>query len=389
MSNEQRITFTYKKDITVKAKARKHIILIDGTWNDETGQNLDGLITNIARMSKILISDENHQIVRYHRGIGNDDENGFLNVLRGGITARGYKWLVDRIYARFVQDWHPGDEIFIFGFSRGAAMARLLAKKINDEGIPESITVTIEPKKNKETKVIEQSITDWTIQTRKNHVPVAIQFLGVWDTVSSFGWKNIFRRLILRKGKDVFTGKTIASNIQRAVHLVAIDETRTPFLPSLMNHDPGRIEEVWFPGVHADIGGGYAEDSIAQVSLHFMLKRLKEYNSLSGLKPFLIAEDMLDFYTKKRQEEWHFHFHGMGWTKQLRNIRIIIQEKEVKPNATYKPKVHRSYEWICKSSHSFSVVEMEEEEKKITKKAPFQYMPYNFKELGEHYEIVD
>lgn len=389
MSNDQRITFTYKKDASAKPKARKHIILIDGTWNDETGLNLDGLITNVARLNKILISDENHQIVRYHRGVGNDNDNGFLNVFRGGVTAEGYQKIVNKAYVRFVQDWHPGDEIFIFGFSRGAAMARLLAKKINDEGIPESVTVTIEPKENRETKVIEQNVYDWKIQPRAQKVPVKIEFLGVWDTVSAFGFKVILRRIVLKKGQDLFTGRTIASNIKKAVHLVAIDETRTPFIPSLMNHDPGRIDEVWFPGVHADVGGGYAEDSIAKVSLHYMIRKMKECNSLAGLEPFLINEEMLEVYTKEKVEEWYFHFHGMNYVKQLRKIRIIVDGKEVMPNETYKPKVHRAYEWICKSSQSYSIVEMEEENQKITKKALFQYMPYNFKELGENYEIVD
>lgn len=385
---KEQLHFTYKKQVDTKPKARKHIILIDGTWNDESGLNLDGLITNIAKLNKIFISDEKHQIVRYHRGVGNDNDNSYLGKITGGVGARGFMKIVDKAYARFIQDWQNGDEIYIFGFSRGAAMARLLAKKINDNGIPESISVIIEPKTNQETKVVEQRMASMTDVPREPKHRIKVEFLGVWDTVSSFGFFPVLRRFFLGEHRDIFTGRTIAGNIKKAVHLVAIDETRNPFTPSLMNYEPERVHEVWFPGVHADLGGGYKEDGIARISLHYMLKKLFEINKEDKLADFLIDQEMYDEHTAAEIDHWDFHFHGLGFGKNLRQINVNINGKPADPGV-YKPMVHRSYEWICKSTQVYSVVEIKENRKKVLKEAIFQYKPYNFKRLKENFIIVD
>jgi len=384
---KEQIHFTYKKQVDTKPKARKHIILIDGTWNDESGLNLDGIITNIAKLNKIFVNDEVNQIVRYHRGIGNDNDNDFWGKITGGVGARGFMKIVDKAYARFIQDWQNGDEVYLFGFSRGAAMARLLAKKINDNGIPESINVIIAPKTNQETKVVEQQMVSMSAIPREPQHRIKVEFLGVWDTVSSFGFYPVLRRMFLGEQRDIFTGRTIAGNIKKAVHLVAIDETRNPFTPSLMNHEP-RVHEVWFPGVHADLGGGYKEDGIARVSLHYMLKKLFEINDADGLAAFLVDEEMRGKYTSAEIDHWNFHFHGLGFGKNLRHINVNIEGKPSDP-AVYKPMIHRSYEWICKSSEVYSVVEVKENRKKVTKEAIFQYKPYNFKRLKENFIIVD
>ena len=69
----------YTKDFSARPIERKHIILLDGTWNDETGIGADGLVTNIVHMNRILLNDNKKQIVRYHRGVGNDNDNGWIS----------------------------------------------------------------------------------------------------------------------------------------------------------------------------------------------------------------------------------------------------------------------------------------------------------------------
>ena len=76
---------------------------------------------------------------------------------------------------------------------------------------------------------------------------------------------------------NLFRDLTVAPNIKKAYHLVAIDENRDAFVPSLMNRDPGRIEEVWFPGVHSDVGGGYDPRRLADTTLHYMMARAGEH----------------------------------------------------------------------------------------------------------------
>ncbi|MEM9052369.1 MAG: DUF2235 domain-containing protein [Bacteroidota bacterium] len=379
------ITITYRKEFDAEPKERKHIILMDGTWNDETGKGADMLVTNIVRLSQILQDDDENQIVRYHRGVGNDNENGFFKTWWKGATGKAVHEIVDNAYARFVQDWQKGDRIYIFGFSRGAAGARLLASKIAKEQVPTEVKITIVPKQNKESKVVEQRIKKVDFDTSRRE-PVEIEFLGVWDTVSAFGFANNIRRFFNLAKKDLFSDNHIAPNIQKAVHLVAIDETRNIFVPSLMNHKEDVTHEVWFPGVHSDIGGSYAEDDLARASLFYMLKCMEEWNNRRDLKEFLIDNQARTEYAKEKIEKAHFHFHGKALGKDLRPIRVQVNGQA----SERSPSIHRLYYDIVTRKNSYSVfkkkTDLDKSAKKIVK---FQYMPFNVKVLRRNYEIVD
>lgn len=376
MTSSPKFKSSYHKDFNAQPKERKHIILLDGTWNDETGLNADGLVTNIVNLKRILHNDEEHQIVRYHRGVGNDNDNGWVKSVWQGATGKAIASIVERAYARFVQDWQRGDLIYIFGFSRGAAAARLLASKIADKGVAKAVEITLEPKENKETRVIEQAITDVHFPSSEK-LDVEVEFLGVWDTVSALGLRKNFRRFIGKKDDDLFTDDHIAKNIKRAVHLVAIDETRNVFIPSLMNHKPGVVHEVWFPGVHSDIGGSYKEDDIAKASLFYMFKKLKQWNQKMARKEFMVDENAFRTYALEKIEKAHFHFHGNDTGKELREIGVQVNGSM--SNAQV-PKIHQLYYDIASSGNSYSVFE--------DKKVNFQYMPFNVKMLKSNFKIV-
>lgn len=379
------ITIPYKKDFNATPKERKHIILIDGTWNDETGIGADMLVTNIVQLSRILKDDNSNQIVRYHRGVGNDNDNNSFKSKWKGATGRAINAIIEKAYARFVQDWKNGDRIYIFGFSRGAAAARILASKINKEGIPAKVEITLEPVQNQETRVVEQKISN-PVFDRSDTKEVEIEFLGVWDTVSALGLANNFLRFIGAKEEDLFTNNHIADNIQKAVHLVAIDETRKPFVPSLMNHKENVTHEVWFPGVHSDIGGSYKEDDIAQASLYYMMKCMEEWNTQRGLKSFLINESVKDKYTKELIEKAHFHFHGKALGKDLREIKVQVDGKP----SNLKPKIHHLYYDIVTRKNSYSVFKTKKFLRKaVERSVNFQYMPFNIKVLNGIFEVVE
>lgn len=128
--------------------------------------------------------------------------------------------------------YQDGDEVFLIGFSRGAAIARRVAGAL-PAGVP-------------------------------------VRFMGVFDTVASIGKPN------LDDDRDpsstvVFENGTIAASVREALHLVAIDETRKVFRPTLMNKE-SRVTEIWLPGVHSDIGGGYREDGLSDSALQIMLE---------------------------------------------------------------------------------------------------------------------
>ena len=391
-------TKSYQKDFDAQPKERKHIILLDGTLNDETGLNADGLVTNIVNLKRLLVDEYDNQIVRYHRGVGNDNDNSWVKSRWKGATGKAIATIIEKAYARFVQDWQKGDRIYIFGFSRGAAAARILASKIAENGVPNSISITLIPIENKETKVIEQTIYHVQIDDSKKQ-DVDIEFLGVWDTVSALGlgnnflrfWgiKSFYKRKIGNKTHDLFLNDTIASNIKKAVHIVAIDETRNIFVPSLMNQKEKNeevIQEIWFPGVHSDVGGSYEEDEIAKVTLYYMIEQLELWNKSRSLNEFSFNPNAYNKHVKSRIDNAYFHFHGKATGKDLRAISV---QTSTGISNSLKPKIHKLYKEITSSKKSYSVVEMEGEKgEKETKSINFQYMPFNVKVLEGEYIIV-
>ncbi|MDD9863663.1 MAG: DUF2235 domain-containing protein [Gammaproteobacteria bacterium] len=133
---------------------------------------------------------------------------------------------------------NPDDRIVIFGFSRGAALARKFASLI--------------------------------LAKRQD---CRVSFLGVFDTVAAMN--GIHRKGEKISSDVVFENGTLNGGIERAVHIVSLDEDRVPFAPTLINKDagdPNRILEVWFPGVHSDVGGGYWLDGLSDIALAFMIR---------------------------------------------------------------------------------------------------------------------
>jgi len=137
---------------------------------------------------------------------------------------------------------NPDDRIVIFGFSRGAALARKFASIV--------------------------------LAKRED---CRVSFLGVFDTVAAMN--GIHRKGEKISSDVVFENGTLNDRIERAVHIVSLDEDRVPFTPTLINKDagnPGRILEVWFPGVHSDVGGGYWLDGLSDIALAFMIRECKK-----------------------------------------------------------------------------------------------------------------
>ncbi|MFT5111768.1 MAG: hypothetical protein ACI8P9_001088 [Parasphingorhabdus sp.] len=277
---------------------RNIVVCLDGTWN-HPGQTDYGHLaqTNVFKLFRMLagekpkrhrynanqykeytVADPDYSGARskkqkanilqralYYHGVGNRVENSSLGQVFGGAFGMGADAIVERAYLDLVRSYRKGDRIFIYGFSRGAAIARLLAGTINKRGIPNYI---------------------WTIRIFGRHCPIwkssqslekiDVEVLGCWDTVGAFGIaKNIigipFQRINLLK--DL----TIPECVNRAYHMVALDETRDAFVPTLMDKDPlqeNRIVEVWFSGNHANVGGGYATDKLSDISLDFLLKKV-------------------------------------------------------------------------------------------------------------------
>ncbi|WP_126454678.1 T6SS phospholipase effector Tle1-like catalytic domain-containing protein [Sulfuriflexus mobilis] len=380
----EKIVREYSKDFNQTPLQRNLIILMDGTWNDENGHQGSGLITNIVRLFKSLGEDSPTQIARYFRGVGNDDDCTALERASGGAIGGGEKRIRCHAYATLVKEWQPGDRILIFGFSRGAACARMLASQLHKEGIPEKITITTESYSNRSTRNIEQRFVKY--KSSGGIRPVSVDFLGVWDTVGAFGVPVKLLGIPFHK-VNLFKDMHVSPNVQKAVHLVALDETRDPYTPTLMNQREG-IHEVWFPGVHSDVGGSYSEDRLASITLDYMVNQLKSLSA--DANPIHInfnPAQLNEYIGNLPDDDYVFHFHGLGYKKSLRTVFVQVDDQ---PAEALRPKIHESVLRIQDSRKSYSLIENKNWFKADTKhRVRIQYQPANIKTLKNGYEIID
>jgi uncharacterized protein (DUF2235 family) len=319
------VKYTYHSDLDQISKGKRNVVLcIDGTWNDPTDSSEQGRgHTNVYRLSQALDRNAKNQFVRYFPGVGNQQDNRFLGQFFGGVFGTGGNQIRDYAYTVLATNYRPGDRIFIFGFSRGAAIARMLAMKIHQEGIPESITIV---------KDYQGQFENYESHGQAHHIDV--EMLGVWDTVASFGIPvNLFG--IPFQKINLFRDFTIAPNIKKAYHLLAIDENRDPFEPTLMNQDSKRIEEIWFAGVHSDVGGGYDKRRLADAPLRYMITCAQKH----GL---VFHPGALEEIPDNPKGDGVLHVHNkrlFGYKMGERKIAVQVKNKLVK---NIHPKIHES-----------------------------------------------
>lgn len=259
------------------------VVCLDGTSNTPDQMEMGFLAqTNVFKVFRMLKADKqgmfvptsqfdaslckrytDKQIAFYYAGVGNKYDNDPVRQVLGLATGRGADDIVERAYLDIVRVYNPGDRIFICGFSRGAAITRLLARTIDARGAPRSIwTMRLFGK-------------HWTLWNSPKRTPMPIAVLGCWDTVASFGVAKTIAGIDFQQ-LNLFKDLTIPDNVAKAYHMVALDEQRAEFEPTLMDPDPIRLErivEVWFAGDHANVGGGWATDKLSDITLDFLLSR--------------------------------------------------------------------------------------------------------------------
>ena len=253
---------------------RSICVCIDGTWNfasqvdEDTGEANP---TNVAKIRNALVQEEARQVVGYFPGLGNKQEHWWLGQLLGGCFGAGAYPFLFRVHCWLTENWRPGDRLSIFGFSRGAALARMLANSVRRTGIAEEIVikrVTIGGRRNghKKMKTFRHGV--------QRKVPV--QFLGCWDTVASFGLPMDVLGIPFQE-INLFKDFRVSANVRQAVHCVALDEQRHTFGYTPMEPEP-HIKEVWFAGWHSDVGGGNVdgEDGLGDITLEFMVKEAEK-----------------------------------------------------------------------------------------------------------------
>ena len=378
---------SYTVNIDAVETPRNLLIFMDGTWNDENGRNNDGAVTNIYKLFSSLHGDldDDHiphmkssskNLGLYFRGVGNDEDNIKAMGYYQGAFGAGEKSIRDHAYASICRYYRPGDRICIFGFSRGASSARLLASKLAEHGLPAEITIHYKNAKNKNTGKAEQFFTKYKAK-KENSKQVDVSFLGIFDTVGAFGIPISLGPLNFQK-INLFRDLTLSPNIKHAVHLVAIDESREPFIPTLANQNV-RVNEVWFPGVHADVGGGYHDCMLGNVTLDYMVGRLNE----------IITAPHVSFTTRLKKhtnydldnDDFIIHYHGDGVAKEPRNLHVLKNEKPTK----LPVKVHRSALKLQGQDNFY----YSERLNSFATKVPITYDPVNLKGLKKNYKVID
>ena len=250
--------------------AKLIIVLFDGTWNEPEfeveGQYPQGDSTNVEKLRYLLLQDHEQKVL-YSEGVGTDGikpiavgeqptKFGLKSTkllekpikVKDGAFGISAQQKVDDAYKAISADYSPGDQLAIFGFSRGAATARLLTRQIHKSGI--------------------------------NGKQVMVEFLGLWDTVAALGVPLPDIQSFRKQYSDAEDRLRIPTNVKSVVHLVSIDETRALFAPTLVTRDSNqtKVDEIWFAGNHGDVGGGWvkaspSEAQLSDITLDFMIRR--------------------------------------------------------------------------------------------------------------------
>lgn len=330
---------THPKD----GRMRRLIYCADGTWNSPD-QELDTYDlrkpSNVVKLSRAILPispNGTSQVVFYDTGVGT---HNFVDKLVGGATGAGLSDNIIQGYRFLASNYHPGDEIYLFGFSRGAYTVRSLAALIANIGLlpnhqeywlPEGYELyrsQATRKQFREYRVLNKSRTP------------SIRMVGVWDTVGALGIPvGILSAIGQRKFQ--FHDVSLPTAVEHAYHALAIDETRIDFAPSIWNRKltTQTVEQAWFPGVHTNIGGGYADNGLANHALHWMVSKADilglafDYDYLTHYEPDhlgTIYRSRKGFYRLKQP---HIRAIGLGVEETLHES-VKLREYD---DARYKP----------------------------------------------------
>ncbi|MCJ2054467.1 DUF2235 domain-containing protein [Methylobacterium sp. J-070] len=261
---------------------KRLVVCCDGTWNNDDLQTED---TNVARMARAVHGSEATggvlQIVLYIRGVGTTGLK--LETFVEGATGLGIDDNIRSAYQFIAQNYIPGDEIFLFGFSRGAFTARSLSGLISACSILKRQSLGSLPDAwayyRTDRPHSPVLFTKWLADEGKDpaefHLDVTIKFLGVWDTVGSLGIPGSLLTDSNKK-KFAFHDTSPSPIVKTAVHAMAVDEHRHNFTPTYWTGVAPAgvtIKQVWFAGAHADVGGGYKNRTLADIPLVFIARQ--------------------------------------------------------------------------------------------------------------------
>jgi uncharacterized protein (DUF2235 family) len=307
----------------------KNIVLCcDGTANEFAEDR-----TNVVKLFFTLTLDPARQVAYYHPGLGTMEPPGALTPLMRIATrvagmAFGYGLQADirDAYVFLMRTFEEGDKVFLFGFSRGAYTARAVTSLLHMYGLMPAGNEPLVPYAIRMLMAIHNAQTSSQVHS---YFKLAQDFndtfssrtckpwfVGVWDTVSSVGWyENPVHLPYAADNPDIEIGR----------HAIAIDERRAFFRTNLWMPKPGGgpkdLKQVWFPGVHCDVGGGYpeAQSGLSKLALEWMLREAIEKGLIvDTLKMNLVLGEAGGEYVKPdARADAHESLKGAWWLAEL------------------------------------------------------------------------
>jgi uncharacterized protein (DUF2235 family) len=267
----------------MKPMSKRLVICCDGTWNtpDERSEGVRAP-TNVSKIALGVADhdgDATPQLVHYQRGVGTRRFERFA----GGAFGYGLSRNVLDCYRFLVEHYEPGDELYFFGFSRGAYTARSIVGFIRNCGIlrPEHrdrIDEAYRLYRSRADRHKPSAIQARTFRRTYAHEDeTPVELVGVWDTVGALGIPSGGLRPPLVSRFWGFHDTELSPSVGAAYQALAIDEQRGPFTPTLWKRHPAAagqiVEQVWFAGVHRDVGGGYRQPELSEIPLLWMVGR--------------------------------------------------------------------------------------------------------------------
>ena len=304
------------------AGPRNITLCFDGTWNSDDRASP----TNVVKTNQAVLPQSAAgmpQLRYYDRGVG----TGRFDRVRGGVVGLGLARNVELAYVWLSSHYRPGDRIFLFGYSRGAYTARSLAGLLGLCGVPDPrrcaaaglgvagvalqgmAIYRLRPgavRSERAARHVETFAVRCPAAGRLGPPalrppapgpPCEVRFIGVWDTVGALGVPVTWLNWIGAR-RHRFHDVRLDRHIRNACHAVAIDEGRRPFAPALWTNRPARgqnVEQLWFPGVHSDIGGGSRSTALSDRALLWMWSRAHAAglalgpDAVRGLRPNILG----------------------------------------------------------------------------------------------------
>ncbi len=336
----------------------KNIVVFSDGTGQEGGTRHN---TNVYKLFNLILDRSERQISFYDPGLGTG-----LRKATGNIAGRGFSKNVSQCYEFIFQNFEEGDKIFLFGFSRGAATVRSLTGFIHLFGIlPRS-----------RAKLIKKAWNIYKITNKKkrearadefvklNHTMWAhVEFLGVWDTVAALGLPNTTIDKVLNWiVPHGFHDFSLSKCVRHACHALAIDDARKTFHPVLfhpeLKKDGQTLRQVWFMGMHTDVGGGYTEKELSDIVLEWMVqhavrhglhiyKPKKPNEPVCTPDPNGVMHNSRDKFWKKKickakQREWTEKRHGKA---------VIHESVTLRTDGYWQGKDGPYNPWILEHDH--------------------------------------